>query len=435
MRELLTHRDARLLVAGQTLSLLGDRAMFLALGIWVKSLTGLSAAAGLVFFAFAVPGIAAPAAGLVVDRVRRRQLMIATDLVIAAVISSLLLVHGRDQVWLIYVVTVLYGGSAVVFGSAQSALVAEMLPARLLPAANAALQSASEGMRLIAPLGGAALFAWLGGGAVAVLDAGTFLASAACLASLRHHDVRPEPHELHLREQVVAGARHIARTVPLRRIVLVLAVALLVVGFAETLIFAVVFVDNNVKATTGTIELKAAFKNDPQILWPGQFVGLRVEVGIDKNAVVAPAAMRRLGDGRLVAGGLALFAVGDGLLIVPRLPAAVVGIVIAGVGVSWAVVGFGSAVQLRTPQHLQGRVYSAAELLVGLPQTFSIAAGAALSTVIDYRLLLAGMAAVTTACAAYLAVRGEPAPEPHYAPPDAELAGALGAGPGGGARP
>src|SRR5689334_5863839 len=121
--------------------------MFLALGIWVKSLTGSSAAAGLVFFAFAVPGIAAPAAGLVVDRVRRRRLMIATDLVIAAVVSSLLLVHGRDQVWLIYVVTVLYGGSAVVFGSAQSALVAEMLPERLLPAANAALQTASEGMR------------------------------------------------------------------------------------------------------------------------------------------------------------------------------------------------------------------------------------------------------------------------------------------------
>jgi len=51
-----------------------------------------------------------------------------------------------------------------------------------------------------------------------------------------------------------------------------------------------VFVDNNVKAATGTIELKAAFQNDPQVLWPGQFVGLRVEVGIDRNAVVAPAA-------------------------------------------------------------------------------------------------------------------------------------------------
>jgi multidrug efflux system membrane fusion protein len=51
-----------------------------------------------------------------------------------------------------------------------------------------------------------------------------------------------------------------------------------------------VFVDNNVKATSGTIELKAAFKNDPQVLWPGQFVSLRVEVGIDHQAVVAPAA-------------------------------------------------------------------------------------------------------------------------------------------------
>jgi multidrug efflux system membrane fusion protein len=51
-----------------------------------------------------------------------------------------------------------------------------------------------------------------------------------------------------------------------------------------------VFVDNNVKAATGTIELKAAFQNDPQILWPGQFVNLRMEVGVDLQAVVAPAA-------------------------------------------------------------------------------------------------------------------------------------------------
>jgi multidrug efflux system membrane fusion protein len=50
-----------------------------------------------------------------------------------------------------------------------------------------------------------------------------------------------------------------------------------------------VFVDNDVKLT-GTIELKGAFQNDPQVLWPGQFVSLRVEVGVDRNALVAPAA-------------------------------------------------------------------------------------------------------------------------------------------------
>jgi multidrug efflux system membrane fusion protein len=51
-----------------------------------------------------------------------------------------------------------------------------------------------------------------------------------------------------------------------------------------------IFVDNVVKATTGTIELKAAFRNEPQLLWPGQFVELRLQVALDKNAVVAPAA-------------------------------------------------------------------------------------------------------------------------------------------------
>jgi multidrug efflux system membrane fusion protein len=50
------------------------------------------------------------------------------------------------------------------------------------------------------------------------------------------------------------------------------------------------FVDNSVKPMTGTLELKAAFDNQPQVLWPGQFVGLRVQVGLDQNAVVAPAA-------------------------------------------------------------------------------------------------------------------------------------------------
>lgn len=50
------------------------------------------------------------------------------------------------------------------------------------------------------------------------------------------------------------------------------------------------FIDNAVKAATGTLELKASFRNDPQVLWPGQFVGVRLEVGVDRNAVVAPAA-------------------------------------------------------------------------------------------------------------------------------------------------
>ena len=95
MRRLLAVRDARLLLTGETFSMFGDRAMFLVLGIWAKTLTQSNAAAGLVFFAFVASlSLAAPLGGLVVDRVRRRHAMIATDCTVGAGVLLLLLVHG-----------------------------------------------------------------------------------------------------------------------------------------------------------------------------------------------------------------------------------------------------------------------------------------------------------------------------------------------------
>ena len=128
MRALFLDRDARLLLVGQGLSLFGDRAMYLVLGIWVKTLTGSNTQAGLVFFVLALPGLVAPGFGLLVDRVRKRPLMIATDLGIALVLAALLLVHDRSDVWIVYVVTLLYGASGFLFTSAQSALLTQMLP-------------------------------------------------------------------------------------------------------------------------------------------------------------------------------------------------------------------------------------------------------------------------------------------------------------------
>ncbi len=70
MKALFSRPDVRLLMAGQTLSMFGDWAMIIVLGIWAKVLTGSSSAAGLVFFVFAVASLAAPIGGLVVDRLR-----------------------------------------------------------------------------------------------------------------------------------------------------------------------------------------------------------------------------------------------------------------------------------------------------------------------------------------------------------------------------
>ena len=68
-----------------------------------------------------------------------------------------------------------------------------------------------------------------------------------------------------------------------------------------------------------------------------------------------------------------------------------------------------TAIQVRTPLRLQGRVLSASDTLVNTPQTISIALGAALIGVFDYRLLVVVMGVVVAACGAYLLTR-EPEP-------------------------
>ena len=392
MRRLLRHRDARLLVVGQTLSVFGDRAMFLALGVWVKELTGSSAAAGLVFFAYTVPGLVSPLFGAVVDRVRGRPLMIGLNLAGAVILAPLVGVDGRGQLWVIYLVTLVYGAIAWMFYSAQSAYLTRLLPPELLGDANAALQVTGEGMRLFAPLVGAGLFAAFGGPTVAALDAATFVLAALSLLVIRHRERRPVPSEHHLRAQVAAGARHIAASPGLLRIVTATAVVMLVVGFTETLVFSVL--------QHGLHRSPAFFG----VLSSAQGLGA---VG---GGIVAGVMLRRHGDGRVMGLGMLLFAVGAASMLVPRVGVVLVGFAIAGCGISWAVVGYVTAVQLRTPAALQGRVSSAADVLIGVPQTVSIALGAGLVGIVDYRALVALMAAVTVACGAYLATVHLPPP-------------------------
>jgi MFS family permease len=389
MRALLQRRDARVLVAGQLVSMFGDWALVLVLGIWAKSLTGSSADAGLVFFTFAAAAILAPLGGYVADRVRRKPLMIVVHVAIGLIVLSLLFVHSRDELWLLYVVTFLYGIAGDIFGAARSALLRVMLPDELLVDANAVLQTSREGLRLVAPLAGAGLYAAFGGGVVAVLDAVTFGVSALSLVALRVDEQKPEPQSQRFRTELSAGIRHIADTPALRQIVVGVAVALLVVGFAETLIFVIL---------------------DRVLHRPPSFFGVLASLqgaGAIAGGLTAPRLLRRLGDTKLVGIGLIGFALGDSMFLVPSLAAVLVGFALAGVGIAWLIVAFATAMQLRTPLAIQARVSAAADVSLSVPQTISIAAGAGLSTFVDYRVLVGVMGIVAALSGVWLATRRE----------------------------
>jgi MFS family permease len=389
MRRILARRDMRLYVAGQTLSMFGDTALWLALAVWAKSLTGSSAAAGMVIFGITAPGLFAPLSGLLADRVRRRPLLIVTNLATALAVFPLLLVHDSGDVWIIYAVTVAYGFSYTVLGAGLSGLLATMLPADELAEANGVMQTAREGLRLFAPLAGAGMYAAFGGAAVAILDAATFAIAAGALTLMRVVEPAPEPRTGRLLAGIADGARHLRVTIPLRQLTVASGVALLVIGFSETLTFEV--------AGTG-------LGREPS------FVGVLVAVqgiGAVIGAATAARLVRRFGEGHVAGAGMLVFSLGVTLLMSDALPVVLAGKVLFGAGIPWIIVALFTLLQRLTPGPLQGRTYSAVDVLCNAPQTVSIALGALLVAFVDYRLLLLVEAVVVAAAGAWLLTRRE----------------------------
>jgi MFS family permease len=392
MKTILRRRDVRLLLTGQSLSMFGDWMMIIVLGIWTKVLTGSNGAAGLVFFVFALTGLVSPLGGLLVDRVRKRPLMIGTHLALAGIMCLLLLVHDRGDVWLLYLVTLLYGLGGDIFASARQSMLKAMLPDEVLGDANGLLQSVREGMRLVAPLAGAGLYAVAGGSVVALVDAATFVLSAATLVALPFVEPPAAVAEHRFLREATAGIVHIWHDDVLRRLTIGTAGTMLVIGFSETLIFAI----------TQALGRPASFIG---------VLGTLQGVGSIAGGLTAGRMLRRLGDLRTLGIGIVLFAVGDLLWLILSLPVVLVAMAIAGCGIVWAVVALSTAYQRRSPQHVQGRVAAASNMLFSVPQTISIATGAALISVVDYRVEIVAMAIGTVLSAAYLLTRRLREPE------------------------
>jgi MFS family permease len=392
MRQLLAHRNARLYLSGQVMSLLGDGALWLAMGIWIKVLTGSSSAAGLSFFALALGSLCGPLGGMLADKMRRRPLLIATNLATAGLVLLLLLVRDRDQVWLIYAVMFGYGVSGSILGPAQTALVQAIVPAELLGEANGVLQTAQQGLRLVTPLAGAGLFAVFGPAPVIIGDAATFLVAVATLVAIRLRERHPAPSGQRWLAELTAGARHIAGTIVLRQLTITAAVVVTAYGLSETVIFAVV---------------------SQGLHRPTTFLGILVAAqgaGAIAAGLAAAPLMGRLTEGLLAGLGMIIAAAGFLLLIPSQLPAVLAGCVLLGGSISWIIVGIMTLFQRRTPPELMGRTDAAFTIAYTVPQTMAIALGAGLIALLNYRILLLAIAGLMALAAGYLCTRREQRP-------------------------
>ncbi|HET6215182.1 MAG TPA: MFS transporter, partial [Micromonosporaceae bacterium] len=257
-------------------------------------------------------------------------------------------------------------------------------PEELLADANGALQTVRQALRLIGPLLGAALYTVVGGWAVAVVAMTGLLVAAATIAALRVREARPPRAELRWLAEVGAGLRHVVGLPALRRAVVGVALALLVLGFLESLIFA--YVDRGLHRPPGFVGVLAAVQGTGGVL----------------GGLLAARVVRAVGE--LVALALGVLGFGLGCLGFshPNLPLGIAAMGVAGVGLPIATVGFQTLLQRLTPAELIGRVSATADALISGPQAASIAIGAVLVTVVDYRLLLAAMGVTLVAVAGYL---------------------------------
>lgn len=404
---LLADRRFRWLLLAQTVSSIAVSALWLALGIWAKTLTNSNALAGSVFLALGLPSLLSPFGGHLIDRVRRRPLMIGTNVVIGAIVLVLLAVQGRGQLWLIYVVAALAGLTLDVLSSSTTALVKDMLTDERLGEANALLQTLSQGTRLLSPLLGAGLYAWLGGHRFAIADAALFAVAALAYCMIRVTESQPEPTAARFVTELLAGFRYV-RTVPLLvQLMVVAALAFSVVGLFETTAFAVVGQGlHRPPSFLGVIE---------SVQGAGAIIG---------GVVAATPVLRRFGEARTVGLGLASVAFASVGLTLPYVATVLCSIAMLGAGVSLFVVGFGTGLQRCTPPRLQGRVAATANMVLSGPQTASIALGAGLIAVVDYRVLL--LATFTGMAIAGVILLVRPAHAPTNVPvtaPAAELVG------------
>lgn len=374
------------LYAALSTSALGDSILLLVLSMWVKTITGSNAAAGLTFLFMLLPALVAPALGIWVDRVRAKPLLVWGNVLSALAVLPLVFVRSADQLWIIWTVAFLYGVSFIVLPAGVNGLLKELIADDVLVDANAALQTTKEGFRLFGPLAGAALFAWTGGWLVAVIDAASFLIAAVVIASVKVQEAAPAPEGGHIWVQLTAGVRHLVGDRALRHTLVGFGIMLLVLGFTESSIYAVL----------DAFGKPAAFA---AVLVTFQGVGAVIG-GLTSNLVV-----RRLGEVGTTALGMVVLAVPLGVIAsATNVNVALAALVVVGVSIPWLFVAVNTLVQRRTPQAVIGRASMALEVLMGTPQAISLAVGALLVVFVSFRTIFVIIALATLAGASYIAI-------------------------------
>ncbi len=190
LRLLRGNRNFRRLWLAQIVSEIGDWFYTLSIYTLLLQLTGRASSVALALVLQVLPQtFVGPAAGVVNDRLRRKHVMIAADVVRVGVVLAMLLVRSRSMVWLVYPLLLAETVMAAFFEPARSSVIPNIAAKGEVLIANT-LSSATWSVNLLigASVGGL-VAAFFGRDAVFILNALSFLVSAMFIGGM--HFVEP----------------------------------------------------------------------------------------------------------------------------------------------------------------------------------------------------------------------------------------------------
>jgi MFS family permease len=219
----LQHRNFRLYIVGQLISLAGTWMQIVAQGWLVYELSGSEAMLGVVGFASAIPAlIVTPWAGVVVDQVRKRDLIILTQVgaMVLALVLAFLTFTDMVQVWHIVVLAMLIGVVNAFDGPARQAFVVEMVGAQDLPNAIALNSMTFNAARVVGPAIGGILLATVGAAWCFTINGLSFIAVIASLLAMQLTTVQLIHDHRSPWEQLKSGVHYVAEHSELRGLIL-----------------------------------------------------------------------------------------------------------------------------------------------------------------------------------------------------------------------
>lgn len=196
-RGLWRHADFLRLWAAQAISAFGSRLTRTALPIIAVTTLGQpEAVVGLLAALQLAPGVVlAMVSGGLVDRGRKRRILIASDLIRAVLIVSLTIAWALDVLSMLHVILVGagVGAASALFQITDNAYLPSLIGRRRLVEGNAKLETTEAVAEITGPASAGVLIAALGAPLMVVIDAATYLWSAVLLGRIRTPDVVDDP--------------------------------------------------------------------------------------------------------------------------------------------------------------------------------------------------------------------------------------------------